>query len=244
VGELDRAAALVEETATLREGTGPAPWDTAGLARAQSELALRRGDPARAAAEARAALEQPHSDRGRARLQNQLGIALAAAGDLPGAVAAFEEELAAASAAGMETYLATTHGNLAEARLQLGDEASAAGHQEISLELARALGQLVPGAFSMMIAARLVAARDNVRQAVVLQAAADAALADAAYALFDEDARIRDEMMSAAREQLGEEDFDRALGQGRGLDHDAAADLAAEVLAQVRNQSTEQEAMR
>jgi hypothetical protein len=102
----------------------------------------------------------------------------------------------------------------------------------------------VPLAFSMMIAARLVAARDNVRQAVVLQAAADAVLADAAYALFDEDARIRDEMMSAARDQLGEEDFDRALGQGRGLDHDAAADLAADVLAQVRNQSTEQEAMR
>jgi predicted ATPase/class 3 adenylate cyclase len=244
VGELDRAAVLVEETAKLRERTGPAPWDTAGLARAQSELALRRGDPARAAAEARAALEQPHSDRGRARLQNQLGIALAAASDLPGAVAAFEEELAAASAAGMETYLATTHGNLAEARLQLGDEASAAGHQAISLELARALGQQVPLAFSMMIAARLVAARDNVRQAVVLQAAADAVLADAAYALFDEDARIRDEMMSAAREQLGEEDFDHALGQGRGLDHDAAADLAADVLAQVRNQSTEQEAMR
>jgi predicted ATPase/class 3 adenylate cyclase len=244
VGELDRADALVAEAAALREQSGPAAWDTAGLARARGELALRRGDPAGAAAEARGALAGPHSDRGRARLQNQLGIALAAAGDVAGAATAFEEELAAASAAGMETYLATTHGNLAEARLQLGDEAAAAAHQAISLELARALGQRVLVAFSMMIAARLTAARGEARRAVVLQAAADRALADASYALYEDDAQMRAALMSAAREQLGGDDFDRAVAEGDGLDHDAAADLAAGVLAQVRNQSIEQEAMR
>jgi hypothetical protein len=244
VGELDRADALVAEAAALREQSGPAAWDTAGLARARGELALRRGDPAGAAAEARGALADPHSDRGRARLQNQLGIALAAAGDMAGAATAFEQELAAASAAGMETYLATTHGNLAEARLQLGDEVAAAAHQAVSLELARALRQRVLVAFSMMIAARLTAARGEARRAVVLQAAADRALADASYALYEDDAQMRAALMSAAREQLGGDDFDRAVAEGDGLDHDAAADLAAGVLAQVRNQSMEQEAMR
>ncbi|MGZ4279294.1 MAG: hypothetical protein ACXVVU_21810, partial [Solirubrobacteraceae bacterium] len=153
-------------------------------------------------------------------------------------------ELAAASAAGMETYLATTHGNLAEARLRLGDEGSAAGHQATSLELARALGQTVLVAFSMMIGARLIAARGDARRAVVLQTAADAVLADASYALYDEDAELRAALMAPAREALGAEDFDRAVAEGRGLDRDAAADLAAGVLARVRSQSMEQEAMR
>ena len=237
VGELDAADALLGQAAELRAERGPADWDTAGLARTRGELALRRGDPLAAVAEARAALVEPHSDRGRARLQNQLGIALAAAGDMAGAAAAFEEELVAASAAGMETYLATTHGNLAEARLRLGDEGSAAAHQAISLELARALGQRVLVAFSMMIAARLTRARE----AAVLQTAADAALADASYALYEEDAEVRDALMASAREQLGDDDFGRAVAEGHGLDHDAAADLAAAVLAQVRDQ---QEAIR
>jgi predicted ATPase/class 3 adenylate cyclase len=244
VGELDRAGALVDEAAELRATTGPAPWDTAGVARTRGELALRRGDAAAAAEEARQALAEPHDDRARARLQNLRGIALGTLGDLPGAAAAFAEELAAASAAGMETFLATTNGNLAEAQLQLGDEAAAAGHQAIALDLARAYGQSVVIAFSMMIAARLTAARGQSRQAVVLQSAADDVLAGASYVLYDEDAEVRAALMSAARSDMGETEFDRAVAEGRGLDNDAAADLAASVLLAVRRRATEQEATR
>jgi predicted ATPase/class 3 adenylate cyclase len=244
VGELDRASALVDEAAELRATTGPAPWDTAGLARTRGELALRRGDAAAAALEARRALAERHSDRAQARLQNLLGIALSTLGDVAGAAAAFEQELAAASRAGMETFLATTHGNLAEAQLQLGDEAAAAGHQATSLELARAYGQPVLVAFSMMIAARLAAARQQGRRAVVLQAAADEVLAGASYALYDEDAEVRAALMTAAHHDLGGREFDQAVAEGRGLDNDDAADLAASVLLAVRRQATEQEAMR
>jgi predicted ATPase/class 3 adenylate cyclase len=244
VGELDGAGVLVDEAAELRATTGSAPWDTAGVARTRGELALRHGDAAAAAKEARQALAESHSDRARARLQNLLGIALGTLGDVPGAAAAFEEELAAASAAKMETFLATTHGNLAEAQLQLGDEASAAGHQATSLDLARAYGQSVVIAFSMMIAARLTAARGQARQAVVLQSGADEVLAGASYALYDEDADVRAALMSAARSDLGETEFDRAVAEGRGLDNDAAADLAASVLLAVRRRATEQEATR
>jgi hypothetical protein len=144
----------------------------------------------------------------------------------------------------METFLATTHGNLAEAQLQLGDEAAAAGHQATSLDLARAYGQSVVIAFSMMIAARLTAARGQARQAVVLQSAADEVLAGASYALYDEDADVRAALMSAARSDLGATEFDQAVAEGRGLDNDDAADLAASVLLAVRRRPTEQEATR
>jgi non-specific serine/threonine protein kinase len=244
VGELDRAVALVAEAAELRASVGAAAWDTAGVARTRGELALRSGDAAAAADEARRALAESHSDRARARLQNLLGIALSTRGDVAGAAAAFEEELTAASAADMETFLGTTHSNLAEAQLQLGDDAAAAGHQATALELARAYGQPVLVAFSMMIAARLTAARGRAREAVVLQAAADEVLAGASYALYDEDAEVRGALMGAACGELGQEQFDQAVAQGCALDADDAADLAAGVLVAVRAQATEQEAMR
>jgi tetratricopeptide (TPR) repeat protein len=244
VGELDRAGALVEEAAALCAQTGVPAWDEAGLARTRGEIALRRGDAAGAAEEARQALAATHSDRARSRLHNLLGIALSTLGDVPGAAASFEQELAAASAAGMETFLPSTYGNLAEAQLKLGEERSAAGHQLASLELARAYDQPVVVAFSMMISARLAAAQGEARQAVVLQAAADEMLAGASYALYDEDLEVREALMSAARESLGQTDHDRAVAEGRGLDHDEAADLAAAVLRQVHRRTAEQEVLR
>jgi hypothetical protein len=96
----------------------------------------------------------------------------------------------------------------------------------------------------MMIAARLSAVRGRAHDAVALQSSADEVLAGASYALYDEDAEVRAAVMDAARAQLGETEFDRAVAKGRGLHNDAAADLAATVLLAVRQQSPEQEATR
>jgi predicted ATPase/class 3 adenylate cyclase len=244
IGELDRACVLVAEAAALRATTGPVEWDTAGVARTRGELALRRGDAAAAALEARQALADPHSDRARAQLQYLLGIALGTLGDVRGAAAAFEQELAAASAAGIETFLAASYGNLAEAQLKMGDDAAAAGNQATALELARAYGKRVIVAFSMMIAARLTAARGQSRQAVVLQAAADVVLEGASFVLYDENAGVRATLMDTVRLDLGELEFERAMTEGRKLDSDDAADLAASVLLAVRRHATEQDAMR
>jgi predicted ATPase/class 3 adenylate cyclase len=241
VAEFDRAAALVDEAAKLHSEFGPAPWDTGGVVRARGELACRRADPAAAVTEARHALSQPHDDRSRARLYDLLGIASGMLGDLDGAADAFEQELQAAAAAGMEIFVATTHTNIAETQLRLGDEAAAAHHQALALEMARAYGLPVLVALSVMLAARLDAGRGRHREAVVLQAAGDRALKHASYVLFEEDARTRDQLMDAARRQLGDDVFHRAVAEGQGLDHDTAADLAAAVLTQVRNQ---QEAVR
>jgi hypothetical protein len=96
----------------------------------------------------------------------------------------------------------------------------------------------------MNIAARLTFARGHTRQAVALQAAADRVLSDASFVMFDEDAEVRAALMSAARGELGADDFEAALAEGQGMDYDAAADLAAAVLAQVRGEPIQQEAMR
>jgi predicted ATPase/class 3 adenylate cyclase len=244
VAELDRAQAVLEQASRLCDAVGAPEWDDSGLARTRGELALRRGDAAGAVAEAERALAAPHSPRGQARLFNLLGIALGTLGDVRGAASAFERELAAASEAGMETFLATTYGNLAEAHLQLGDEVAAARHQETCLELAREQRQPVLIAFSMMIAARLVARRGVPWQAVVLQAAADGLLEKASYALYDEDVNVRAALLASARAALGGQRHRRAAAEGRALDPEAAADLAAAVLREVGSREPDQETVR
>ncbi len=234
VGALEAAAALVDEAGALASTVGVPDWDDAGLVHTRGEIAQRRGDTAAAAAAAAAALESRHSPRGETRLLNLLGIALAGEGDLRGAADAFERELTVARRSGLTTFLATTHGNLAETYLKLGDDAAAAREQAASLELAREQGRPVLVAFSMMIAARLVAARGQPAEAVLLQAAADGVLERAEFALYEEDAEVRGELMSAAHDDLGDDAFERAQADGRALDPDVARDRAAEVLRAVQ----------
>ena len=135
------------------------------------------------------------------RLLNLLGhLARRRRATCAGAADAFERELAVARDAGLPTFLATTHGNLAETYLQLGDEAGrrTRTRPRASSSPASRAGRC-SSRFSMMIAARLVAARGRPAEAVVLQAAADVVLERAAFALYDEDAEVRDELMAAAR---------------------------------------------
>lgn len=237
VAELDAAERVLREASRLAGSVGVPLWDDAALSRTRGELALRRGEPAAAAAVAKESLAVRHSPRGEARLCNLLGIARAAVGDLDGAAEAFAQELRAASESGMEGLLATSHGNLAEVQLRLGDARAAARHQGICLESAREQDQPVLVAFSMMIAARLSAGRGRYGQAVRLQAAADAALGAAAYALYPEDAATRAELLELARARLGEPAYAAARTGGEALGAFAAADLAAAVLAEVESEA-------
>ena len=233
LGELEQSEAILDEAEALASTTGPPKWDEAGVIRARGDLALRRDDAEKAAAVARGGLDEVQSLQGRARLHDLLGIATAALGDLQASADAFSEELQAAERAGIETHLATLHGNLAETYLRLGDEAAAARHQALSLGLARDWGQPVLIAFALMVAARLATERGRSHEAVVLQAKADQLLADADYALYDEDEAIRSELLADAEPRLGGEDFAAACGEGAALTTDAGADLAERVLATV-----------
>lgn len=238
LGELDQAERILSEAERLAATAGTPDWDEAGVIRARGELALRRDDAAGAAVAARRGLERVRSAQGRARLYDLLGIASAAAGELSGSADAFSEELRAATAAGIETYLANIHGNLAETYLRLGDEAAAAHHQAVSLGLARDWGHPVRIAFALMVAARLASARGRRHEAIVLEAKADELLADADYALYDADETIRAQLLADAESRLGGEDFAAARAEGSALAVDAAADLAAEVLADVGSAHT------
>jgi predicted ATPase/class 3 adenylate cyclase len=237
VGELDRAERVLAEAARHATEVGAPGWDDAGIARTRGEIALRRDDPAAAAEIAREELALERSLRGRARLHNLLGITSWMLGDPRAANGAFGEELQAAEAAGLDTFLATTHSNLAETYLLVGDEPAAAYHQELSLGLAREQRQPVLVAFALMIAARLVVG-DRPRDAVVLQTKADDLLAAADYVLFEGDLAPREALLADAAARLGETGHRDAVDEGQTLDADAAADLAAEVLGAVGSAPT------
>ena len=230
LGELEGAELLLEEATWLADSTGCPEWDDAGIARTRGELALRRDDPAAAMAEARRALSGGCSPRGQARLYNLLGIASALRGDMEAAAAAAADEVRAATAAGLDTFLSTAHANLAEACLTLGDVARAAHHQRLSLGLAREMGQPVVMAFALMVAARLVG---EPRDVVVLQTKADELLAAADFALYDEDQRVRSALLEDAARQLGQDSNAAAIAAGHTLTVDEAVDLAERVLASV-----------
>ncbi len=233
LGELAQSETVVDEAQALAARLGAPMWDTAGVARTRGELALRRGEPQAAAAEAQSGLERERSAQGRARLYDLLGVASASLGDLETSAEAFSEELEAVTAARLETHLATAHANLAETYVRLGNQAGAAHHQRVALGLARDWGQPVIIAFGLMVAARLSAGRDELHDAVVLQTRADQLLADAGYALYSEDARIRREMLAHAAAELGPEDYTEAEEAGERIDAEAAADLAETVLAAI-----------
>ena len=244
LGECDEADTILTAAEALAATVGNPGWDEAGVARARGDLALRRDDAEGAAVAARRGLEWVESLHGRARLYDLLGIATAALGDLASSADAFRAELRAATTAGDEAPLATLHGNLAETYLRLGDDAAAARHQAVSLGLARDWGQPVLIAFAMMVAARLAAGRAHAREAVVLEAKADQMLAEADYALYEEDEEIRSRLLAAAALRLGEEDFAAAQGEGSALSLNAAADLAERVLAAVGSVRTQTEGAR
>ena len=244
LGELDDADAILTAAEALASAVGDPAWDEAGVARARGDLALRRNDAEGAVAAARRGLARVRSLQGRARLYDLLGIATAALGDLTASADAFSEELRAATTAGVETPLATLHGNLAETYLRLRDDAAAARHQALSLSLARDWGQPVLIAFAMMLAARMAAARAHAREAVVLQARADELLAETDYALYEEDELIRSRLLTGAALRLGEEGFAAAQAEGAALSVNAAADLAERVLAAVGSVQTKTEGAR
>ena len=117
----------------------------------------------------------------------------------------------AEEAAGLESFLATTHGNYAEALLSLGDPAGGARHQLEALELARSLGQATLVAFSHMVAARFALEDGDAADAVRLQAAADAILAREGYQLYAADEDQRTSLLESAKSRTGRRRLRRAL---------------------------------
>jgi predicted ATPase/class 3 adenylate cyclase len=231
LGEVSEAQVLADRAALLAADVGVPEWDDMCVARTLGELALRSGDLAGASRLAHDALSTGSATaRGAARMWNLVALAHYSMGDLDAAARALDECLAAEEAAGLETFLATTHGNYAELLLDLGDRAGAARHQLAALDLARSTGQQHQIAFALMVAARLAledgAAADGVR----LQAAADVILAREGDSLYAADEEQRLAFLDAARDELGAAEFDRSRTEGMSAPVDQLADQADAIL--------------
>ena len=231
LGEVADAERIVERAAAVAEEAGVPDWDDMCLVRTKGELALRSHDPAAAVLLAEDALRSGSTTpRGAARVWNLAAIAHFTVGDLEAATVALDNCLVAEEAAGLETFLANTHGNYAEALLALGDPAGAAGHQLAALILARSLGQATSIAFSHMVAARFALEQGAPRDAVRIQSAADAILAREGYSLYAGDEEQRLARLEVAREAIGPVEFEQARAEGESTPADQLADQTEAIL--------------
>jgi predicted ATPase/tetratricopeptide (TPR) repeat protein len=227
-GDLDAAEAEARAAEVLRAGSGAPDWDEVGVEKVFGEAAIRRGDAGRAVTIAETALRGRLSARGRARMNNLLGIALATQGAAERAEQAFQEELRAAAELGDETLLAYAHGNLAEMALRLGNPAVAARHQRAGLELVSALGQVGMLAFSLQATARLAVLGDQAdwETAVRLGAKAEQLLAESGITPWEDDSRLAEDLLLSARTGLGPAGYATQLAAGRALSTRAAIEAA------------------
>ena len=233
-GDVLTAKEVIGEAEALRDAVGGAPdWDDVAIERTSGDIACRTGDNTTAVEAAKRVLAGDVSERGRARMSSQLGIAALALNDLDTAWSAFEAELAASQRIGDEFPVASAHGNLAEVALRRGDHAAAAEHQRACLTLGLELGSDLMVAFSEIVAARLVAATGAWETAARLQAHAESVIESTGLVLYEDDRRLSDALLEDALRHLGVGPFSEASAAGAGLDVLAAAALADEVLSGV-----------
>ncbi|MEY2402926.1 MAG: hypothetical protein QOD38_477, partial [Acidimicrobiaceae bacterium] len=234
LGQVDAAQRALSEAEALRDTIGPPPeWDDVTIERTRGEIASRSGDNEWAVAAAQRALAGPLTLLGRARMSSQLGIAALELGDVDTALEAFAQERDAYQQLGEPLLVASATGNLAEAALQGGDQPGAARHQRACLTLGLEIGAPVLAAFSMIVAARLAALRDDWTTATTLHGHADLILENTGMVLYDADRRLSDEMLKAARQALGDAAFLAACDAGRALDLPTAAAQTDGVLAAI-----------
>jgi hypothetical protein len=200
------------------------------VTRSVGELALRDGDAAGAIAVATAGLASAGSARSRARLLNLVGLASAERGSMSEAIEALRDELAAEEEAGLELMRCTTRSNLAEALLREGHALEAARHQAAVLDEARANQDVTLIAFSVLVAAQVSLDDGHVYEAQVLRTAGQQLLDDAGVALLSVDLDALSALDTAIVSDLGAEPHRLATLEARGLDADAAADRASDVL--------------
>lgn len=231
VDDVGAARAAVEEAAAMRSHLGAPRWDEVGVERALGEISNRSGSPERTVALANTALQRVTDGRSRARLSNMLGNAYVISGDLLRAADAFGEELSAVRSLGDELLLTRAEANAAEIALRLGRHQEAAAHQRASLDLAVALGQPVFVAYAVVVSVQ-VAAITPAETVSLLTCAVDL-LAESQHQLYEDDAARLRRMLAEAEAAMGSGPYREAQAAGHGLQVDAAARRADELLATV-----------
>lgn len=233
IGDAGAAKAALAEAEALLHEVGSLPeWDDVAVERTRGDLACRSGDYVTAVEAATRALSGDLSERGRARMCSQLGIAALSLGDRQTAESAFEQELEAYRRIGDRVFEASALGNLAEVALRRDDPTAAARYQRACLTLALELGAPAMVAFSLIVAARLLAAEGRWEPATTLHSQAESILDATGLVLYEDDQRVSDQMLEEARHRLGPAGFGAAWAAGHSLDPPAAASIADRVLAE------------
>lgn len=231
IGDVGAAKEAVADAEAMLHEVGSLPaWDELAIERTRGDLACRTGDYATAFDAATRTLAGDLSDPARARMLSQLGIAAVSLGDADKAAWAFERELEAGRRVGDPVLEAPALSNLAEIALRRGDLPTAARHPQACLTLGLELGAPVMVAFSLIVAAHILAVEDHWAKAVTLHAHAESALEATGLILYDEDQRQSEVMLGAARRHLGAEGYREAHAAGRALELPAAASMADQVL--------------
>ena len=225
-GEIGLAEQLLDEAELLRQDIGAAEWDDVAVERTRGEIARRKGDLEGAMEIARQALALDISDRGRSRMYNLLGTTSGALGDYAAAYEACSRELELQELLGYEGYIASAHGNLAETALRLGDVAAAARHQKQCLDLGVSQGTPAMVAFSLMVAARVAAWREDWATAASLHSRAEVMLEEIGLALYEDDRRESDALLGRVTDRLGHDGLQRAFDRGRRMSLSEVVQLA------------------
>jgi hypothetical protein len=232
-GHLDEARRLVAEHGAHDR------WGYVSLARAEAELAMRRGSPddmARASGHLRAELEDELRDLDRVDILLRLGEVKGDLGHADG-VPVLREAVELLRRLSLDDgTLAGAVCSLAEHELRAGDDAAAAWHQQESMRLAAEVGLPVLIGHALVLAARLAERFDLPETAIRLHGAADVLYEDAGFELIVGDQALSDAMRRRVETQLGPERVGALTREGRALDRQTAIELAEGVFGRARGQ--------
>lgn len=215
-GDLDLADELNRQATALRARVGEPTWLDGALDEARAVSALYRSDPETALAIARAGLKLARTAHGRARLHGTIGCASVEVGDLDSAQTAFEQEEALYPEA--TAWRAVALSNLCDVALRRSDLRRAGDLLQGALEIAADVGHSATIVASIVAGARIAAASDDWRDAVVLAQCAIAQQARVGIELFPSDEALIAAMIAEAERLLSPAEL--AGLQARGLTMD------------------------
>ncbi|MGO9729080.1 MAG: ATP-binding protein [Streptosporangiaceae bacterium] len=160
------------------------------------------------------------------KLHNNAGVHALRTGDIPAARAHLEAAAQALQAIGEASYDVSIHLNLGWVLRQETDPDGARSMFEASLRTSRRNGDRAAIAYASLGLACLAEDQGNWRQAGQLHGAAQALLDRTGKLWEDPEARYRRDSLDNVRARLGDEQCDRAYGEGTALSIDEALDLA------------------
>ncbi|WP_327094401.1 LuxR C-terminal-related transcriptional regulator [Nocardia vinacea] len=226
-GNLERAAAFVEQARTLAE-QDPAPTTKALAASAEGALALYRGEPNRTISVVEPALTVFESNtRGHLYISvlAMLGWAHALRGDTKRSIEYREQILSITEACGESLFRSTTLWGIGIAAWQQGERSHA---QEVLLESLRVSRHISSPLVAAPDIEALAWTADNGERAAILMGAAEALLRSATgvTTFFNVLYRYHDECERKVRRTLGDRGFDAAFRRGQAMGMSAAVSYA------------------